>query len=333
MNVNIAKIIIVCGVLGISVFVGLLIRISLREPQLKSEQASAPAQLSVEFTKTPSSYDKPNISKELDIPALPISKSNFKNIHKEKSSSSTTMQFFENINKTAKTMEKSLMPNNAPAKNIATITSAEVILSLTEDQFHFLYPDNFIANLIDAQNLFIKEYDPSYEPILKIETDIQVRFIEEKIVSTLLSTGMITKERSEQLITTIRVTLPQLQIIDLKKYNSYNLYESSPFREFLSDTLGLKEPPRQIQKGLFLAGLFDKLASALAHKAQAICGSCESRPLCFQEGAFIPAKPGIEVVLPFCYCTGCFTPLGCLSFCSGQAAIWDPTTGICGCGI
>ena len=313
------KIIIIGGILVLSIIVGLLIRISSRGPRSKSEKTFVPIRSSVESIKLPSSFEKSIISKELNVPVLPIPKPDLKAIYKEKSLPSTVVPFFENINKAAKIVEKSLMPDNAPAPKTSITTSNGIILSLTKDQFNFLYPDNFIAGLIDVQTFFIKEYDPNYEQISKIETDTQVRFIEEKIVATLLSNNMITKERAEQFITTIRFTLPELQLIDLQRYNSYGLYESSP---------------RRAPKILFLAGLMEALTDAIAHKAQAaVCGTCSSSPLCFQEGAFIPAKPGIEVIKFACYCTGCLSSLGCLSFCSGQAAIYDQTTGICGCGL
>ena len=331
MKINKTKIIVICGILILSVFVGLFIQIYLREKQLKSGQTFAPMQSSKEAELRYLPIVKE--LKELNIPALPIPKPNLKAISEEKSLPSTTIQFFENINKAAKTVEKSLIPDNSSTQNTSNTTSAGIILSLTKDQFHFLYPDYFIASLIDSQTLFIKEYDPSYELILKIETDTQVRFIEEKIVATLLSANMITKERAEQLVTTIRFTLPQLQLIDLKRYNSYGLYESSPFSEFLSAILGRTEPPRTTPKGLFLAGLMEELTDALAHKAQAqVCGYCYSLPLCFQEGATVPGIAGSEVFKPFCYCTGCLTSLGCLSSYTGQAAIFDQTTGICGAG-
>ncbi len=325
------KIIVICGILVLSVIIGLLIKISLREPRSKSDQASAPIKSMVESNKLSSfPYETNGLTlrfpsavkefEELNIPILPITKPDTKAISKEKSPpKNTTESFFNNINKTLQVTEKSLTPNSASAQNIPTATSSEIILSLTKDQFHFLYPDKFIAGLVNVQNLFIKEFDSSYEPMLKIENDSQVRLVEEKIVATLLSANMITKDRAEQLVTTIRFTLPQLQLIDLEKYNSYGFYE------FL--------PPRATPKGLFLAGFMKALADALAHKAQAVCGSCESRPECFQEGADTPGVAGSEVVTPFCYCTGCLTALGCLSLFSGEAAIYDQKTGICGAGV
>ena len=325
---------VICGILVLSVIAGLLIRISLREPRSKSEQTSASMKLSVEFPKSPPLFEEPSTLKKaapesLNVPALPISKPDLQAVSKEKFPPSAITPFFENINKAVEKVEKSLAPGNAPAQNISTTTSDGIILSLTEGQFHFLYPDYFIAGLIDAQTLFIKDYDPAYEVISKIETDAQVRFIEEKIVATLLATDMITKERAEQFITTIRFTLPELQLVDLKTY-----YKSLPFREFLNSILGKTESPQRAPKGLFSAGLLEKLTDALAHKAQAVpCGYCYSSPLCFQEGTATPGVSGAELVKFACYCTGCYSSLGCLSSCSGQAAIYDPSTGICGCGL
>lgn len=345
MRMNKTKIIVICGIFILSIFAGLLIRISLRGLQSKSEQTIVPSQLSVEFPKPPSFSKGSGASKEaapkflptgkepaeLNVPASPIPRPG-SDISEGKAAPSATAQFFEDINEAAGAIEKSLMPDNAPVKNISTTTSAGIILSLTEGQFRFLYPDYFIAGLIDAQSSFIKTYDSSYNPLAKIETDAQVRLVEEKIVATLLSTDMITKERAERFITTIRFTLPQLQLIDLREYNSYGLYKSSPFSKFLSAVLG-RELPKPAAKGMFFAGLMDELTSVFAHNAQAAtCGTCSSLPECFQFGASTPLA-GTEQVKFACYCTGCLSSLGCLSSCDGQAAIYDQLTGICGCGL
>jgi len=144
---------------------------------------------------------------------------------------------------------------------------------------------------------------------------------------------VITKEKAEQFITTIRFTLPELQLIDLQNY-SYN-YKSSPFSKSLSALLGRKtESSQKALKELFLTSFMEKLTNALAHKAQAaVCGYCYSLPLCFQLGASTPALPGPELWYPSCYCTGCLSWAGCLSANTGKAAIYDPTTGICGVGL
>ncbi len=247
-----------------------------------------------------------------------------------------TMPFFENVYKVAKTVETKLkneiatttkpIPNipNAPSNtSILKSTPTEIILSLTNDEFHFLYPDTFIASLIDAQNLFIKSYDPAYEPLLKIETDSQVRYVEEKIVAVFLSTNMLTKEEAERFITTIRFTLPQLQQMELKNRNS-----SASNQSFINQCS--VPSPRPSSKGLFLAGLVEKLHNALIPKAQAY-GYCVWLPECFQVGMSLPL-PGPNIFRIACYCVGSLYGQGCLDYCVGRAAIYDPMTGICGCG-
>ena len=331
------KIIVIGGILVLSIFVGLLIQISLREPLSKPEQTSAPTKESSTLKNPAPQSFQPEADPPLaeNVSALPIPKPDLRALSEVKPLPDAVTPFFENINKAIEKVEKSLAPDNIPNQNTptATVTSAGIILSLTKDQFHFLYPDNFIVGLIDAQTSFIKEYNPGYEPIVKIETDAQVRFIEEKIVATFLSTNVITKEKAEQFITTIRFTLPELQLIDLQNY-SYN-YKSSPFSKSLSALLGRKtESSQKALKELFLTSFMEKLTNALAHKAQAaVCGYCYSLPLCFQLGASTPALPGPELWYPSCYCTGCLSWAGCLSANTGKAAIYDPTTGICGVGL
>lgn len=334
------KIIVVCGILILFALVVLFIWRTFIKPPSESKKISAEINLSTESSKSSSSSSKVKSTlkepaftflpteEKLNATPLPIPSPNINAISKEKSSPNT-IAFFEKINNAVSATEKSITSGNAQMQNISTTTPAGIILFLTEDQFHFLYPKKFISDLIEAQNLFIKEYDTDYETLSKIETDAQVRFVEEKIIATLLSANLITKERAKQLTTTIRFTLPQLQLIDLK---SSGLYKPSSFSEFLN-VLVKTEPPKVTPKRLFLLGLAKELANTLVNNAQAACGSCSSSAECFQEGASIPAKGGTEQVKFACHCTGCLTSLGCLSSCSGQAAIFDQATGICGCGL
>lgn len=253
-------------------------------------------------------------------------------------SDETAPLFFKNVYEAAKTAEIKLKDEiNAAAQtaliasssiNIAvsmptsTSTPNEIILSLTDKEFHRLYPDSFIKSLVDAQSLFVKNLNPSYEPILKIETDSQVRLIEEKIVSALVSLNMFTEEEGRQAIITIRFTLPELQQKELKN----QLFSfSNEYFNFMPST-------QSNPKNLFLSGLIEKLYSALIPKAEAaVCGVCYTLPECYQLGSPSPV-PGINIFKPFCYCTGCYYGQGCLDMCSGGAAIFDPTTFICGCG-
>lgn len=305
----------------------------IRIPEFKPVRTSE-APSSFEESIYESGAETSSAGEKLNVPTLPIPKPDLTALFKEKSLPTSTIPFFENIRKAAEIAEEKVMqrqivaptqtaPLALSATNVPGITSTEILLSLTNDEFHFFYPDVFIASLMDAQNL-LKEYDPSYVPLPKIETDSQVRFVEEKIVAALFSANMLTKEEAERAITTIRFTLPQLQLTELKKQKTTSLNESSQRNMcFLQPSI----------KGLFFAGLMERLYSAFIPKAQAKgpCGYCYTQPECYQVGASAPT-PGLNVWKAFCYCTGCLYGQGCLDFCTGQSAIWDPMTGICGCG-
>lgn len=279
--------------------------ISYKEPVYKSVDETPPP-------KNPLSGEK------LNMPTLSVPKPDLGILFKEKILPTLKTPFIAAPTQVA--------PRATSNNRILKSAPTEIILSLTNDEFHFLYPDSFIASLIDGQNLFIKRYDSAYEPLLKIETDSQVRFVEEKIVAALLSINMLTKEEAERYITTIRFTLPQLQLIELKNRKSSTLNQS-----FITQfsIIPFSQPPF---KGLFLAGLVEKLYSAFIPKAQAApCGYCYILPECYQIGAPSPT-PGLNVWKAFCYCTGCYYGQGCKDFFTGQSAIWDPTTGLCGGG-
>ena len=327
MNVNKIKITAIAKILILILLIltGYFIWITYpKSTKPKSEQAFIPPANEKPAYKsadeiTPSG--NPLSGEKLNMPTLPVPTS--------------IIPFFENINKAAKTVEKKIkneiatttqttpnMPPSNTGSSNSTSTSTEIILSLTDKEFHYLYPDAFIKNLVGAQNFFVKNIDPSYEPLLKIETDSQVRFVEEKIVAALVSTNMFTKEEGDRAIITIRFTLPKLQLIEL---NNRMFSFSNQYFNFTPFT-------QSNPKKLFLSGLLEKFYSAFIPKAEAgYCGYCYNLPECYQIGSFSPV-PGYNIFASFCYCTGCYYGLGCLDMCRGGSAIYDLTTFICGCG-
>lgn len=314
------RISIICGVLILSVVAGLLIRMFfLEESRIGFEES--PEQIQPRSEPPSRSFFSERQSALKDIKPTPSSNKEVAyNIYKEKYPINAVVPLFKKINESIKISGKPIIQGDNYKQTISTTTSDGIILLLTKEQFHFLYPDSFIAGLVDAQNLFLKEYDPTYEPVIKIETDAQVRYVEEKIVAAFFSANMITKEKSEQFIKTIRFTLPQLQLIDLATYSSYDFYRPISLN-------------KKMAKKQFLSGFMEKLMNVAANKTRAaVCGSCSSRPECFQEGSSIPGKAGSELFYLSCYCTGCLTSLGCLSANNGTAAIYDQATGICGIG-
>ncbi|PJE72862.1 MAG: hypothetical protein COV00_03055 [Candidatus Tagabacteria bacterium CG10_big_fil_rev_8_21_14_0_10_40_13] len=195
----------------------------------------------------------------------------------------------------------------------------EIILSLTPEQFTALYPDYFIEIIQQAQDL-IKIYDPNYQKLAKIETDFEVRRVQEKFITLLFSGGSLTKEEAETYLVTLRYTLPKLQLMELE----FSQAKKNIFLSFLSWP---KLPAMPV-----CGGLVKKLQQLFIPVAEAgPCGYCYTSPVCFTPGVGAPL-PGINTWAGFCYCTGCYHGLGCLDRCAWEPAIWDPMTGICGCG-
>jgi|GEM_PF-2752217 len=216
------------------------------------------------------------------------------------------------------TSTPSASPTNTSAQNS---TPAEIILSLTDQEFHFLYPENFIKSLLDVQDVIVKNFDSSYKPLPVIENDSQVRLVQEKIITALVLAKIIKAEDAQRFQTTIHYTLPKLQIEELKKQNF----------SFLNPSFAVAPYGQSNSKQMFISGLVEMLSNFLAPTAQAVCGGCASLPLCFQLGASSPT-PGFVIPKAACYCVGCLHGQGCLDFCTGLAAIFDPTTFLCGCG-
>lgn len=278
----------------------------------------------------------------LNVPVLPIPQPKIDDVSESEGFLPKYVAFFENIKKAAETVQEVVekkvstptTQNPGVLSSTFSATSTEEIrLMLSDEEFSYLYPASFLEDLKDGQNL-LKEYDPSYEPIPEIKTDSHVRLIQEKIVVALLSANMIDKNEAQRYITTIRFTLPQIQLFELEARKQ--ALEKRPFTQKVADFfdkvfLKTKEAP----KGIFLAGLVEQLENALLPTAQAgggPCGECHILPICVQEGLATPTI-GTETWTPFCQCTGCLYGQGCLDRCFPAAAIWDPATGICGCGI
>ena len=289
------------------------------------------------------SYGDLSEAQSLEVPILPIPKPDLMELRKkEDTPSKTVLAFFENVSTAAKAAEESIgrqvsaptvsSPGALSGKSLAALTSEEIVLSLTKDEFNFLYPEYFLKTLAESQTL-LKEYDPTFEPLSKVEKDSDVRFIQEKIIVALLSANMINKVEAERFITTLRFTLPQLQLMELQTRKQA---QKTFFSKFAGKIYNIFSHSKNSQ-GVFLAGLTERLKNAFLPEAEAggggSCGECHPLPLCFQEGLSPLPIPGPVFLKLFCQCTGCLFGQGCLDICVGRAALYDPITGICGCGM
>jgi len=296
------------------------------------------------------------------LPKLPLPKPDISAIHQNNKLPEETIPFFERISRAADQVEKKInseLKIPATPAPAATITNGniasspqsaqkEIVLNLTQEEFKYLYPQNFLNALIGAGQNFIKEQDPSYAPITILNTDQEVRRIEEKLVSAFVSADMMPQDKAEGAITTIRFTLPEMQLANLAMRKEAAL---SPRKiiayiakapEFISAFYGKNIVPQptnfnQANGGVFysgLTGILEKIGKIPTANAAIPCGGCINLPECFAEGAIFGPPPGRSLFTGFCLCWGCFRGLGCLDICGegGIAAIWDPVTLACGCG-
>ena len=236
----------------------------------------------------------------------------------------------------------------------STVTADGIILNIEPDEFAFIYPRNFLDSLQNVAQPFIQSEIAGFAALSSIKTDADVRMIEEKLIDVLYASGIYTNEQAATARKTIRFTLPRLQLMDLKvraqrlsSQQQFKNMESAQKLVFIApripqllnfvyaDNLRSKAEAVAVH-GLFFSGLMEKLAelkSAIVPVARAVCGSCSDSAECFQEGASGP-EAGSETFRIACRCTGCLSGLGCLDGCgSGVAAIFDPETRICGCGL
>lgn len=267
--------------------------------------------------------------------------------------------FLERVQQAAEEAEGQIFDRRAGAPTFSSpgtlsgtkLSEEGIALSLTEEEFDYVYPPDEIKSLQQAQAL-LKSFDPSYRTIPKIETAAQVQLIQENMVRALRAAGMITQDEAERYLTTIRFTMPQLNLIELEARKHEIPTEENPggglfFEKFLASAANLPKflsafvkPQAAVfsagQEKSFVEELTEKIKAAIVSSAYAggggPCGFCFVSPLCFQPGPSpAPFSTG-QKWTPFCYCTGCLFGQGCLDFCVGRAAIWDPMTGACGCG-
>lgn len=274
---------------------------------------------------------------------------------------SATLPFFEKIAQAADAIElKAARELAVPGTStVIGISTKEIEVPMTPEEFHFLYPENFLKNLSESQSI-IQIVDPGFQPLAKIEIDAEVRMIEEKTVAALLAADLITKEKAEEFIKTIRFTLPKLQLTELATRRELSRQQSRPFSErflrksfliltrfpeFLSALFNQEIAPKKLTAGPFFTGPLEKtqqLKNKIAPSAKAAvipCGFCFSVFPCFRPGVPEPpeltlsilAVKGSNTFRPLCYCTGCLSPFGCLNTCFGNGTIHHPA-GICGCG-
>jgi hypothetical protein len=207
------------------------------------------------------------------------------------------------------------------------ILEEETIFRLTDEEyFSLVYPESYVEYLNDLQDLLLEDGYITEDDKTEFKTEKDSYAILIRFVDYMANKGYIDKKTRENLTHGFTVELPELN----------------------------KQERPVVEKrllGISWHRIIDEIAAFLALKAHAvievdIAAECYRMgvggPIGFNSGAFC-CNCGFS-----CNPSGCwFVPncgpmggvcnagwhLGCLNaVCMGRPAIWDPMTGICGCG-
>jgi len=298
------------------------------------------------------------------LPKLPLPRPNVNEINKSNKVPENMMTFIGRVGTAVNQVEKKIMaesirqtastaPKTSTPQTTTSPISGEIVLNLTPDEFHYLYPD-YILNIFVKSQRFIKESDASFTPLNTLENDSQVRLVQEKLFNYFLSAKIIDSDTYSRAVITLRYTLPQLQLGTLAARKIVEAEQSRPlgllnralrFAGHMPDFVktiseGYKTPRSQetdmSPNIAFYSGLLamiEKITTAPTANA-IVCTPCQFRPECFMEGGLFDGKRGVESATVFCDCrtSNCFYGQGCIDRCLPFASIWDPLTLTCGCG-
>jgi len=195
---------------------------------------------------------------------------------------------------------------------------------LTEEEIvKMLYPDYYLEHLDYLQDLAISGGIISTSERSAFDTRESIQEFHLRYIEYLASINIITPAEKDNFVDGIESVLPQMQEIDLEFLGTNE--QGSAFAGYLvMCTEDKRDGSLPSEAAWFFKPLFDKLGIRPAHAAD-----------CFRSGS--GGSLGSNLWAPCCNCripcgkTTC--PIGCLNLvCVGRPAIWDPATGICGCG-
>ena len=283
--------------------------------------------------------------------------------------------FAEDIKKTAeavnlRALTKEIASSTPAPGSKYKATQQEITLNITNEEFHFLYPQKFLDALQKDAQAFIGQIDSSYKPFAALERDADVRLVQEKLVTALVAKGWYNEADKNTFLYNMRFVLPELQLANLEfrkgaeSENKLPLVEkwlrqgtrialhAADFVTILIAGDNKYDTPLTATDGLFSrdsVAMLQKVKENLLPKAnaqfsnnnRAITAFCDSdgqccyygAPECWAEGPAFDGKPGAVTVTPYCDCDSYYSYLGCVSFCRtayGAASIWDGPIGSVG---
>ncbi|OHA09176.1 MAG: hypothetical protein A3B37_01380 [Candidatus Sungbacteria bacterium RIFCSPLOWO2_01_FULL_59_16] len=226
-----------------------------------------------------------------------------------------------------------------------------------EELFHTLYPDFYLDELAFLQDLMVSGGILKPEERAALENTAEVEALTLRMVGYLASQELISGREEKNFRYGITQVLPGLQEFEIKQVQSKRQAAAEPGSDvaYRVDSSGAFEAPGSRGGNLFALGYAGKLVSgALAFLGPVL----EQFGISAAYGAVVDGGGaggvslpvefgycyrGIGIALPLGYnfwteCCSCCEPcgkaccpVGCLDLCGGNA-IWDPTSGLCGCG-
>ncbi len=232
------------------------------------------------------------------------------------------------------------------------IDTGEEQVPLTDEEiFHRLFPSYYIDGLSYYQDLLINTGYFSESDRLTFDSLDNVIEGLDRGLSYLLDVGTIDQEKYDRFKKSIHGEFRDLIMYeweqlrtgaspyDMNKikegaYNFEDIWPPSYEALYAQGSCGSEE------ENIFKK-VWGKIMAFIYPESAYAGGGCGFDPYggvciegieCYRSGPPIPA--GVDLWAPCCCCCAGKAPIGCLnSVCSGpRAAIWDPMTGICGCG-
>lgn len=212
-----------------------------------------------------------------------------------------------------------------------------------EELFNLMWPEEYRASLREIERVMIQEgFRASTSPRIILSKDAEIYAFLEEIVNFALAKSWITQAQATNLRGGIRSVLPET----IEK-------EKAVLRRGVS----IDAPPDSSGGTTRIAtedaaNFFSNLRDLLSFVKSAAASYSPGEVVCFKDDAPYDVRPGYNFWSLCCncglqcgnYCTyiqncgqysgACNVPLGCLNLIcySWENAIWDPLTGICGCG-
>jgi len=230
---------------------------------------------------------------------------------------SAPLNIFRNI------FSESVYPIESSAKKDEAKKREYSFISVTpQELFEFAYPEEYIKVLKELNRRMIAHGFLPSEEIYEINSMDEAVAFQDKFADYLQNYSAANFAQIDIYRKSYREILPAMWEEELRVIKAQKSVSFAPFKIWFK----YREFSLRAKTGHEMS-----ILSGIVNKASAQFGGLGG--LCFFPGP--PNNiPGSQRAAPCCNCFVAGDPVGCLNFvCLGQPAIFDQTTGICGCNI